>query len=154
MRKLHTVQYTSKVIQKDQHIDLGPEEVGQSLHVEPGLPRNGPQHDIAANVQLISQSAVKESNMTQIILKSVPTGRHLEQRAFSSAEEFCAICSEIIFIALSGSGGGVEMAEDDESVVSTPVVELDPETSIPRNLIIPRLSVGTPFDEDGTTGSD
>ena len=44
------------------------------------------------------------------------------------------------------------MAEDDETVVSTLVVELDPETSSPRNLIIPRLSVGTPLDGDGTTG--
>lgn len=44
------------------------------------------------------------------------------------------------------------MAEDDESVVSMLVVELDPETSSPRNLITPRLSVGTPPDGDGTTG--
>jgi hypothetical protein len=56
------------------------------------------------------------------------------------------IVSEIIFTALSGSGGDVEMAEDDESIVSTLVVELDPETSSPRNLIIPRLSVGAPPD--------
>ena len=66
-------------------------------------------------------------------------------------EETCAISSEIVFTDLSGSGGGVEMAEDDEAVVSTLVVELDPETSSPRNLIIPRLSVGTPPDGDGTT---
>jgi hypothetical protein len=38
------------------------------------------------------------------------------------------------------------MAEDEESIVSTLVVELDPETSSPRNLIIPRLSVGAPPD--------
>jgi len=44
------------------------------------------------------------------------------------------------------------MAEDDESVVSTLVVELDPETSSPRNLIIPRLSVGTPPVGGGITG--
>ena len=50
---------------------------------------------------------------------------------------------------LSGSGGGVEMAEEDESVVSTLIVELDPETVSPRNLIIPRHSVGTPPDRDG-----
>ena len=67
-------------------------------------------------------------------------------------EETCAISSEIVFTDLSGSGGGVEMAEDDESVVSTLVVELDPETRRPRNLIIPRVSVGTPPDGDGTTG--
>jgi hypothetical protein len=44
------------------------------------------------------------------------------------------------------------MAEDDESVVSTLVVELDLETSSTRNLIIPRLSVGTPADGGETTG--
>ena len=44
------------------------------------------------------------------------------------------------------------MAEDDESVVSTLVVELDPEISSPRNLIILRLSVGTPPDGDGIIG--
>lgn len=44
------------------------------------------------------------------------------------------------------------MADDDEAVVSTLVVELDPETSSPRNLITPRLSVGTPAEGDGTTG--
>jgi hypothetical protein len=44
------------------------------------------------------------------------------------------------------------MAEDDESVVSTLVVEPDPETSSPRILIIPRFSVGAPPDGDGITG--
>jgi hypothetical protein len=44
------------------------------------------------------------------------------------------------------------MAEDDECVVSALVVELDPETRSPRNLIIPRFSVGAPSDRDGTTG--
>ena len=44
------------------------------------------------------------------------------------------------------------MTEDGDSIVSTLVVELDPETSIPKNLIIPRLSVGTHPDGDGTTG--
>ena len=67
-------------------------------------------------------------------------------------EETCAISSEIVFKALSGSAGGVaEMTEDDEPVVSTLVVELDPETSSPRNLITPRLSDGTPPDGSGTT---
>ena len=43
------------------------------------------------------------------------------------------------------------MAENDVPVVSALVVELDPETSSPRNLIIRRLSVGTP-DGSGTIG--
>ena len=57
-----------------------PEEVGRSLHVEPGLPRNGPQHDVPADVQLIPQGAVEVPNMMQIISKGVQTGCRLEQR--------------------------------------------------------------------------
>jgi len=41
---------------------------------------------------------------------------------------------------------------DDEPVVSRLIVELDPVTSNPRNLIIPQLSVGTPPDGDEITG--
>ena len=57
-----------------------PGEVGRSLHIEPGLPRNGPQHDVTANVQLIPQGAVEVPNMTQIISNGVQTGCRLDQR--------------------------------------------------------------------------
>ena len=62
------------------HLDLGLEEVGQSLHVEPGLPRDGPQHDTATNIQLVPQGVVGIHNMTRIISKGVQTGRRLNQR--------------------------------------------------------------------------
>ena len=111
-RKLHTVQYTNEIMQNEIsiHLDLGPEEVGRSLHVWPGLPRNVPQHDVMANVQLIPQGAVEVPDMAQIISKGIQTGRHVNQMVNPFRRE-----------------------------------------SSPRNLIIPRHSVGTPPDEDGVT---
>ena len=88
-RKLHTVQYTNEIMQNEIsiHLDLGPEEVGRSLHVWPGLPRNVPQHDVTANVQLIPQGAVEVPNMTQILSKGIQTGRRLTQRVLFFRQE-------------------------------------------------------------------
>ena len=63
---LYSIQRDNEI---SMHLGLGPEEVGRSLHVEPGLSKNGPRHDTAANIQLVPQAAVEIPNVTQIISK-------------------------------------------------------------------------------------